>query len=338
MITDTISTLQAAFLAAIDQASSVADLEAIEQEYFGRKQGKMTEVMKSLKALSGEEKKAAGQAANVAKQAMMAAYMTKVSQLQEAEITAQLVAETIDVTQPALDTQARVGHVHPIIQARLLLEDVVQRMGFRVEDGPELESDYYVFEGLNFPEHHPARESMDTFYIKDHEDLMMRAHVSNMQVRMMRKYGAPLRIAYPGRVYRNEALDATHEHTFDQFEAFVVGEDISIAHLIATLKELLRGIYGKEMPIRLRPGYFPFVEPGFELDIQYTDSTGQTKWLEMLGCGLIHPNVLRAGGIDPETHSGFAFGMGIDRLVMLKYGIEDVRHFRSGDLRFLSQF
>jgi phenylalanyl-tRNA synthetase alpha chain len=218
-------------------------------------------------------------------------------------------------------------------------------MGFMILDGPELESDYYNFEALNIPTWHPARDTQDTFYIEAKEKLLLRTQTSPVQVRAMQKYGAPLRCVVPGRVFRNEATDVSHDHTFYQLEGLMIDKDISITNLIAVMKELLSGIFKREVNVRLRPGYFPFVEPAFELDIQCLICGGkgcsvckQSGWLELLPCGLVHPNVLKAGGIDPKKYSGFAFGLGLTRLVMMKYKIDDIRLLQSGDLRFLNQF
>jgi len=254
----------------------------------------------------------------------------------------------VDVTLPGKKIKA--GHLNPLTIVQQDLEDLFTSMGFMVLDGPELESDYYCFEALNIPKHHPARDTQDTFYIdqknKDGEhDMVMRTHTSPVQVRAMQKYGAPLKCVVPGRVFRCEATDACHEHTFDQIEGLMVDENISIGSFKAVLKEMLSGIFKKEVSIRLRPGHFPFVEPGFELDMSCTICGGRgcpsckhTGWLEMGGCGMVHPDVLRAGGIDPEKYGGFAFGYGVDRFAMMKYGINDIRLFRGGDLRFLEQF
>ncbi len=325
------------FLVAVEKVKTAVELSVLEQEYFSRKSGKMTLVMKEMKDCSDEEKREMGAATNVVKKIMTDAIAAKQHEFESAVWQLLGTTEAIDVTQPSLAIVEK-GTIHPITQARFDMEEVARSMGFIIEDGPELESDYYVFEAINIPPHHPARDSQDTFYIKNNPNLCMRSHVSNMQVRLLEKYGAPLRAAYPGRSFRNEALDATHEHTFTQFEALVVDKEINIGHLVGIIQELLKGLYHREVEVRLRPSYFPFVEPGFELDMKYIDKNGQEKWMEMLGCGLMHPHVLESAGLDPAVWQGLAFGMGLDRLSMLKYGIEDIRHFRSGDLRFLKQF
>ncbi len=217
-------------------------------------------------------------------------------------------------------------------------------MGYEVLDGPEVELDHYNFEALNISKDHPARDSQDTFYCDDAGRLVLRTHTSPVQVRAMEKRTPPFRVIAPGRVFRQETTDASHDHTFYQMEGLVVGKDISVAHLIGAMKTLLRGMFGRDLEVRLRPGHFPFVEPGFELDARCPFCEAgcsvckRTTWVELLPCGLVHPNVLRAGGIDPEVWSGFAFGLGLSRLVMLRHGIDDVRHLLSGDLRFLEQF
>lgn len=325
------------FLSALEKVKNAEELSILEQEYFSRKSGKMTLIMKEMKDLNDVEKREMGAVSNVVKQTMVDAITEKRREFESAVWQTLGESEAIDVTQPCLPTR-EYGTIHPITEARYDMEEVARSMGFIIEDGPELESDYYVFEAINIPPHHPARDSQDTFYIKNNSNFCMRPHVSNMQVRLLEKYGAPLRAAYPGKSFRNEALDATHEHTFTQFEALVVDKEINIGHLVGIIRELLKGLYGREVEVRLRPSYFPFVEPGFELDMKYTDKNGQEKWMEMLGCGLMHPHVLESAGLDPAVWQGLAFGMGLDRLSMLKYGIEDIRHFRSGDLRFLKQF
>jgi phenylalanyl-tRNA synthetase alpha chain len=216
-------------------------------------------------------------------------------------------------------------------------------MGFEVLDGPQVETDYFNFEALNIPKDHPARDMQDTFYLEDGN--LLRTHTSSIQVRGMQKLRPPFKIIGPGKVFRCERIDASHEVSFHQLEGMMVDRDIKVAHLIYFMRVLVSGIFGREVEVRLRPGYFPFVEPGFELDMRCLLCSGkgcsvckQVGWLELLGCGMVHPNVLRCGGIDPDEYSGFAFGLGIDRLVMMRYGIEDIRHLHAADLRFIRQF
>ncbi|MBT5262384.1 MAG: phenylalanine--tRNA ligase subunit alpha [Candidatus Magasanikbacteria bacterium] len=328
------------FDAAIGKVMDFLMLEELEKEFFGRKSGKLSLLMKEMKGLSGDVRKGFGQMANEVKQELETMLCVKKEVLEKEKIARIAQDEAIDITQPYLPKKEH-GHIHPITQARWQLEETARTMGMRIEDGPELESDYFIFGSLNFPDDHPARESMDTFYIKDHKTWCMRPHVSNMQVRMMQKYGAPLRVAHPGRVYRNEALDATHGHTFYQFDVLIIDKELSIGNLTATITTLLQGFFNKDIEVRLRPAHFPFVEPGFEADMKISYKAAgkeKEKWMEIVGCGMVHPNVIKEGGLDPKEWKGLAFSFGIDRLVMSKYGIEDLRHIHSGDLRFLKQF
>ncbi|PIR03830.1 MAG: phenylalanine--tRNA ligase subunit alpha [Candidatus Magasanikbacteria bacterium CG11_big_fil_rev_8_21_14_0_20_39_34] len=345
---DELKKIQEEFKKQLKEVADFAGLSDLEQKFFSRKSGEFTNIMKGLRQLTDDVKKEMGQKANEVKKDLEGLFESKREEIQAKEMANLTEREAIDVTQPLLPKKER-GHLHPITLAQEKMEDVAANMGFIIEDGPELESDYYVFGALNFPDDHPARESMDTFYVLENEDWCMRAHVSNMQVRLMRKYNEggtkAVRAAYPGKVYRNEALDATHEHTFHQFEAFVVDKTINIGNLVAVIKQLLKGLYNRDVEVRLRPGYFPFVEPGFEMDMKCLFCMGKgcrvcknIGWVEMLGCGLMHPNVLKEGGYDPNEWSGLAFGMGLTRLAMMRYSIEDIRHFMSGDLRFLEQF
>ncbi len=343
----------------LNKAKSLDVFRELEIKYLGRK-GELTKILKGIASLSVEEKKTLGKLANEVKMELQA----KFRQAKEAVEGGASGKEFVDATLPAGE-KIKKGRLHPITQVQNELEDLFVSMGFMVLDGPELESDYYNFEALNIPAHHPARDMQDTFYIaketgeetkspigdlvsgvsREASDLVMRTHTSPVQIRAMQKYGAPFRGVAPGRVFRSENPDANHDHTFYQLEGLMVDKHISISNLTAVLKEMLSGILKQEVELRLRPGYFPFVEPGFEIDVSCTICNGpgcpsckHGGWLEMLGAGLVHPNVLRAGGIDPKKYSGFAFGIGIDRLAMMKYGIDDIRLFNSGDLRFLEQF
>jgi len=330
----------------LDSLSQVKKLEVlreIELKYLGRK-GVLTGILRGLSELSIEEKKEIGQLANQIKQELQ----TQIDELRARLEETTSVGGFLDVTLPG--EKIKSGSLHPITIVQERLEDMFASLGFMVLDGPELESEFYTFEALNIPATHPARDMQDTFYIdkknKEGEyDMVMRTHTSPVQIRAMRQYGAPLRCVVPGRVFRSEAIDACHEHTFNQIEGLMVGENISLANLISVLKEMLSGVLEREVKLRVRPGYFPFVEPGIEVDVNCTICGGKgcpsckhTGWLEQLGAGMIHPNVLRHGGIDPEKYSGFAFGMGLDRLAIMKYGIDDIRNFNGGDLRFLKQF
>ncbi|MGH9646626.1 MAG: phenylalanine--tRNA ligase subunit alpha, partial [Bryobacteraceae bacterium] len=252
-----------------------------------------------------------------------------------------LQREWIDLTLPAPGT--RPGSLHPVTRIQAELEALFASMGFAVLDGPEVETEYYNFDALNIPPDHPARDMQDTFWMTDGH--LLRTHTSPVQVRGMEKLGPPLRMIAPGRVFRNEEVDASHEHTFYQVEGMMVDRDVSVANLIYFMKTMLSAVFRREMTVRLRPGFFPFVEPGFELDIRCLICGGagcpvckQSGWVELCPCGMVHPNVLRASGIDPDQWSGFAFGLGLTRLAMMRYQIDDIRLFMSGDLRFLNQF
>jgi len=321
----------------IQNDSSLRDLDI---KYLGRK-GKFTEILRGISKLTIEEKKKIGKLANEIKNELQLEFnkiKNKISNKNDNIF--------IDPTLPGKKIDQ--GHLHPITQIQNDLEYLFSSMGFMVLEGPELESEYYNFEALNIPEYHPARDMQDTFYIDDKDkknDMVMRTHTSPMQVRAMLKYGVPLKCIISGRTFRCEAIDACHEHTFDQTEGFMIGEDISMSNLIAIIKEMMSGIFERDIKIRVRPGYFPFVEPGIEIDVSCVICNGKgcpsckhSGWLEMIGAGMIHPNVLKAGNIDSEKYSGFAFGIGLTRLAMMKYGIDNARLFNSGDLKFLNQF
>jgi phenylalanyl-tRNA synthetase alpha chain len=329
-------------LAKLKDVKDSGFLSELETKYLGRK-GELTALLRGLSDLTTEERKKIGQLANEIKNDVQKAFQDlKKEMMTEKEIG------FFDVTLPGKKI-AR-GHVHPISMVQDELEDLFMSMGFMTVEGPELESDFYNFEALNIPKTHPARDMQDTFYIdkknKEGEmDLVLRTHTSPVQVRAMQEHGAPLRVVVPGRVFRCEATDVRHEHTFYQFEGLMVDKDISFANLKGILSEIGKRLYGAETQVRMRPKFYPFVEPGANIEYTCFLCSGQgcnlckkTGWLEVGGCGTIHPSVLRAGGIDPEKYTGFAFGFGLNRLAMLKYGIEDIRVFNSGDMRFLEQF
>ena len=331
-------------LPAIASSKNEAELTDLENKYLGRKNGELTEFMKGLKDLNPEEKKNAGQLLNEIKKELEEAINKKREELSNAGFAQAIAGEKADLSQPYLPKKER-GHLHPNSIVQKELEDLFTSMGFMVLDGPELESDYYNFEAINIPATHPARESQDTFYIKNHENWLVRTHTSSNQVRAMEKYGAPLKMITPGRCFRNEATDARHEHTFYQLEGVVVDKDINFGHMKAVLETVAQKLFGPEIKVRLRPKFYPFVEPGVNGEVTCLLCGGKgcnvckhTGWMEIFGAGTIHPNVLRAGGLDPQIYSGFAFGFGLTRLVMLKYGIDDVRLLQSGDLRFVRQF
>ena len=328
----------------ISAVQSIDELEAIRVKVLGRK-GELTAILRTLGELSPEERSRVGQKSNQVKAALESFLENRRAELLDSRINAVLQKEWLDVTLSSAGSSRpfEPGHLHPLSQIQYEIEDIFTSMGFTVLDGPEVETDYYNFEALNIPAHHPARDMQDTFWTEDGN--LLRTHTSAIQVRGMEKLKPPFRVIGPGRVFRYEATDASHENTFYQVEGMMVDRDISVADLIYFMKVLLKEIFGREVTIRLRPGYFPFVEPGFELDIQCLICEGKgcgvckrTGWVELLPCGLVQPTVLRYGKIDPDEWSGFAFGLGMNRLVMMRYGINDIRHFLSGDIRFLRQF
>jgi len=296
----------------------------------------------ALKTAPVEQRKAIGLRCNRMKHRFAEVVESVRRQVEAAEIAAERTGGDFDATLPPAPLER--GGLHPVTRVVRDLEDLFTSMGYTILDGPEVELDWYNFEALNIPRDHPARDAQDTFYCDPEGRVVLRTHTSPVQIRAMERMKPPFRAIVPGKVFRNEAVDASHEHTFHQMEGLVVGKDVSVGHLIGAMKTLLRGVFGKDIEIRLRPGYFPFVEPGFELDARCPFCKSgcrvckQSTWIELLPCGMVHPNVLKSGGIDPEEWTGFAFGLGLSRLVMLRYGIDDVRHLLSGDLRFLEQF
>jgi len=328
-------------LEALKKIKSSEALEELELKYMSRK-GEFSALMKNIVNLSPDEKKEIGMILNSTKKELLESFQLIKKTLSKGNLDSRFV----DMTLPGEEKEK--GSMHPITIIQNELEDLFSSMGFMILDGPELESDFYNFEALNIPEYHPARDMQDTFYVNrdsNKNNLVMRTHTSPMQTRAMREYGAPLRCVVPGRVFRNEAIDANHDSNFYQIEGLMIGEDISLANLLSVLKTMLSGIFKTDVKVRVRPGYFPFVEPGLEVDMSCTVCGGKgcascknSGWLEMIGAGMVHPNVLRYGGIDPDKYSGFAFGLGIDRLVMMRYEIDDIRLFHGGDLRFLKQF
>lgn len=332
---------------AIKAGPDLKSLQALEVKYLGRN-GELTQVLHKLKDLAPEEKRVIGPLCNEVKTQIISELEQKKGQLEALEIEQKLSSEFFDLTAPGVPHS--IGHIHPLSQIQFEVENIFSDMGFSIMDGPEVESEYYNFEGLNIPADHPARDMQDTFFVKDkeaqkHGRLVLRTHTSPVQVRTMEKFGAPLRIIVPGRVFRYEATDASHDSTFYQVEGLLIDKNISLAHLKGVMKEFLSRLFGKEVTVRFRPGYFPFVEPGLELDFSCLICSGKgcsvckrTGWMEFMGAGMVHPNVLKAGGIDAKTYQGWAFGFGLTRLVMMRYGIDDIRLLQSGDLRFLQQF
>ena len=340
MLDQEIEQLQAATLNRIQAAANLDDLEAVRVDVLGRK-GSLSQFSKTFGKLTPEERSSVGKALNAAKAGLESALDAKKHSFADAVQQERLKGEWIDLTLPA--PGPRPGSLHPVTQIQNEIEDLFTSLGFAVLDGPEVETEYHNFDALNIPPEHPARDMQDTFWLKDGN--LLRTHTSPVQVRGMEKLGPPLRMIAPGRVFRNEEVDPSHEHTFYQLEGMMIDRDVSVAHLIYFMKTLLSAIFKRDVTVRLRPGYFPFVEPGFELDIQCLICGGpgcpvckQSGWVELLPCGLVHPNVLRMSGIDPEQWNGFAFGLGLTRLAMMRYGIDDIRLMQGGDLRFLRQF
>ena len=328
----------------INSSTYIEELESTRVKILGRK-GELTTILRTLGQLSPEEKTVIGKRSNEIKAEIESALENRKDKLSDAKIEQLLTEDWIDVTLDHADPSKKFkrGHLHPISAIQYEVEDIFTSMGFQILDGPEVEKDYYNFEALNIPPYHPARDMQDTFWTEDGN--LLRTHTSAIQVRGMEKIKPPFRVIGPGRVFRYEATDASHENTFYQVEGMMVDRTISIADLIYFMKTLLKEIFRHEVKVRLRPGYFPFVEPGFELDINCLICGGkgcpvckQSGWVELCPCGLVHPAVLRYGNIDPDEWSGFAFGLGLNRLVMMRYGITDIRHFLSGDIRFLEQF
>lgn len=330
-------------LAELERAKDSEYLRNLELKYLSRK-GELSQLMGELKELGEDLRREAGEVANKVKNELQEKFLEVKNRLEGGEKSDNFQ----DVTLPG--TKLPDGHLNPITIIQEEIEDMFSSLGFIIADGPELESDYYNFTALNIPPLHPARDMQDTFYIdrrnkEGRYDLVMRTHTSPVQIRAMQKYGAPLRAIIPGRCFRCEATDARHEHTFYQLEGIVVDENINFAHLKGLLETVGKKLFGPETELRMRPKFYPFVEPGnngeytcFLCQGQGCRVCKQSGWLEIVGAGLIHPEVIRAGGLDPEKYSGLAFGFGLNRLAMLKYNINDIRLFNSGDLDFLKQF
>ena len=350
MTVQEIQQLQQQFQADLQKVTTAQDLESLEILYLGRKAGKVSTLLRGLKDISVEDRKQIGPQLQALKQEIESALVAR-----RLQATSYKLQADVDVTLPG--KRIPMGHYSPLTTTRRAVEKVFQSMGFMVLDGPELESEFYNFDALNIPSWHPAREMWDTFYVRDSAQisniqypisnrLLLRTHTSSMQVRIMKQFPQlPIRAIVPGTVYGNEATDARHEKAFLNVEGLMVGEGISLQNLISISRLFLKKVLAEDVEVRFRPGYFPFTEPSLELDISclICKQKGcpvckKTGWLEFMGAGMVHPNVLKAGGIDSKKYTGFAFGFGLDRLVMLKYGIDDVRLFRSQDLRFLNQF
>ncbi len=326
-------------IAQVKQAEALASLDNVRVDYLGKK-GQLTALLKTLGKLSSEERPKAGALINEAKARVQEEINTRKASLENAAIEAKLASETIDVT---LDgRRAETGGLHPITQTMRRIESIFAAVGYTVEEGPEIEDDFHNFEALNIPAHHPARAMHDTFYID--ETHVLRTHTSPVQVRTMRNKKPPIHVICPGRVYRCDS-DLTHTPMFHQVEGLVVDKNISFAHLKGTVDQFLKSFFEADVPVRFRPSYFPFTEPSAEVDIQCTNCSGagcrickNTGWLEVMGCGMVHPNVFDACDVDNSVYTGFAFGMGVERLAMLRYGINDIRLNFENDLDYLKQF
>ena len=341
------TTMKQEFLSKLASVSDMASLDALRVEYLG-KNGLITGLLKEMKNLSVEEKKTFGQEVNILKTEATDAIAAKIEEMKAKEIKAEINSmPDIDISTPANLSR---GSYHPITLVQRECEQIFKSMGFHIEDYSEIVTDYECFEALNIPKHHPARDMQDTYYLENGQ--LLKSHTSAAQNAIYKKYkdalindGVPIKAIFPGRCFRNEATDANHENTFFQMEGVMVDKNISISNLIFFMKTMLSEVFQKDIKVRLRPGFFPFVEPGFELDINCLICGGEgcpsckhSGWLELCPCGMIHPEVLKAGGIDPEEYTGFAFGLGLTRLVMMRYGVKDIRDLNSGSLKVLTQF
>ncbi|MBO5275116.1 MAG: phenylalanine--tRNA ligase subunit alpha [Clostridia bacterium] len=329
---------------ALEQLASLSgeasELEALKVRYLGKK-GELTAVLRGMGKLTPEERPVIGQMANEVREIIEAAIEEKAAELKEKARAAKLAAERLDVTMPA--DMKELGHRHPLAQVERDLCDIFLSMGFDVVEGPEVEYDYYNFQALNIPENHPARDTQDTFYIT--ENILLRSQTSPVQVRTMEQQRPPIRIVSPGRVYRSDAVDATHSPVFHQLEGLVVDKGITMGDLKGMLETFAKNMFGSSTKLRFRPHHFPFTEPSAEVDVSCFVCGGEgcrlckgEGWIEILGAGMVHPNVLKGCNIDPDEYSGFAFGLGIERIAMIKYGIDDMRLLYENDMRFLSQF
>ncbi len=312
----------------IDAATDLAALDAVRVAYLGKK-GALTARLKSLSQLPAEDRPAAGQEINKAKQAVQVQLNTRRESFEAAALQAKLAADAVDVTLPGRG--ASIGGHHPVTRAMVRIEKIFRNAGFGVRSGPEIEDDFHNFTALNIPDDHPARAMHDTFYFPGGN--LLRTHTSPVQIRSIVKEGVPIRIIAPGRVYRCDS-DQTHTPMFHQVEGLVIDENISFANLKAVLHQFVEAFFERKAELRFRPSYFPFTEPSAEVDVTW----GEGKWLEILGCGMVHPNVLESAGVDADRYTGYAFGIGIERLAMLRYGVTDLRTFFENDLRFLRQF
>lgn len=337
-----LETLKREALEKIEQVDDMQSLQDIRVTYLGKK-GSITKVLKGMGKLPPEERPLIGETANKVRNAISEAIEAKTIELEEIALNKQLEEETIDVTLPG--RKVRVGGPHLLTSIIEEIEDLFIGMGYEIKEGPEVETDYYNFEALNLPKDHPARDMQDSFYITN--ELLLRTHTSPVQARTMEAYdgGKPFKMICPGKVYRRDSDDATHSHQFTQIEGLYVDKNVRMSDLKGTLDKFAKHIFGEDREIRLRPSYFPFTEPSVEMDISCKVCSGEgcsvckkTGWIEILGAGMVHPKVLEMAGYDPKVYTGFAFGMGPDRIAMLKYGIDDIRRFYTNDVRFLQQF
>lgn len=332
MTQEQISTLLLEAANDILQVDTVFSLDQVRSKYLGKK-GLITELLQRVCDLPKEERRDFGSRINIAKEKLQDLLQKQAEKIEAQKIAASLAAKNIDVTLPSRGRG--LGSLHPITKVRRKIEDFFLGMGFAICEGPEIEDDYHNFTALNVPENHPARHMQDTFYFPN--GLLLRTHTSPVQIRAMKNGRPPFQIIAPGRVYRCDS-DATHSPMFNQIEGLVVAEGINFANLKWLLSKFLKDFFGESVEFRFRPSYFPFTEPSAEVDIKWANSNGQSRWLEVLGCGMVHPNVLAAVGVDSEIYSGFAFGLGVDRFAMLRYGIDDLRLFFENDVKFLEQF
>jgi phenylalanyl-tRNA synthetase alpha chain len=326
-LTDQLDQLEAQAAQEIAAAADAAALEDLRVGLLGKK-GRLSGVLGAMGKLPGDERPLVGQRANVLKEQVQTLLSDRLKAVKSAAMAERIASETLDVTMPASFTP--VGHRHPLISTVDEIVDIFSGLGYQVEEGPEIESDFYNFTALNIPEHHPARDMQDTFYLGDHQ--LLRTHTSPVQIRHLENNAPPIRIIAPGRVYRRDAVDATHSPVFHQVEVLAIDEGLDFSHLRGTVTSFLQQFFG-DLPVRFRASYFPFTEPSAEVDVQW-----RGRWLEVMGCGMVDPAVLQGMGIDPERYSGFAAGLGVERFCMVRHGIDDIRRLFTSDLRFLEQF
>jgi phenylalanyl-tRNA synthetase alpha chain len=326
-LTDQLEALEADAATAIAAAADTAELEALRVGLLGKK-GRLSSVLGAMGKLTAEERPLVGQRANALKEQVQTLLGTRLERLRAAAMAEKLAGETLDVTAPSRYVPA--GHRHPLIRTIEEIVDIFAGLGYRVEEGPEAETDYYNFTALNIPPHHPARDMQDTFYLPG--DRLLRTHTSPVQIRHLESNPPPVRIVAPGRVYRRDAVDATHSPVFHQVEVLAIDEGLDFSHLRGTVTTFLQQFFG-DLPVRFRASYFPFTEPSAEVDVQW-----RGRWLEVMGCGMVDPAVLEGLGLDPERWSGFAAGLGVERFCMVRHGIDDIRRLFTSDLRFLEQF